>query len=87
MLPTKDGILKSISTIKENTQVNSEENISVGKSKTVGRKPKLSKEDVIQMLYLRSQGMSKGAVSRKYGVERQGYNQAVKRYGLVDNYN
>lgn len=87
VLPTKDGILKSISTIKENTQVNSEENISVGKSKTVGRKPKLSKEDVIQMLYLRSQGMSKGAVSRKYGVERQGYNQAVKRYGLVDNYN
>ena len=73
--------------MKENTQVYSEENISVGKSKTVGRKPKLSKEDVIQMLYLRSQGMSKGAVSRKYGVERQGYNQAVKRYGLVDNYN
>lgn len=86
VLPTKDGILKSISTLKKYNQGNNNEVEYIKEAKR-GRKPQLSKEDVIQMLRFRSQGMSKNAVSRRYGLTRQGYNKAVNRYGLVDNYN
>lgn len=86
VLPKKDGTLDPISTLKKYNQVNNNEAEYKTEAKR-GRKPQLSEEDVIQMLYHRSQGMSKNAVSIKYDVTRQAYNKALKRYGLVDNFN
>lgn len=56
------------------------------KSSVAGRPINLTLSTCQAMLNARSQGKSKNEVSRLYGFTRQAYNEALKRYGLVDDY-
>lgn len=56
------------------------------KSNVAGRPINLTLSVCKAILYARSQGMSKNAASSAEGFTRQAYNEALKRYGLVDNY-
>lgn len=51
-----------------------------------GRPTQLTKPICMAILSLRSQGISKNAASGSEGFTRQAYNEALKRYGLVDDY-
>lgn len=53
---------------------------------SAGRPTQLTKPICMAILSLRSQGMSKNAASRAEGFTRQAYNEALARYGLVDDY-
>ena len=56
------------------------------KSNVAGRPINLTLSICKAILYARSQGMSKNAASRAEGFTRQAYNEALARYGLVDDY-
>jgi hypothetical protein len=53
---------------------------------SAGRPTQLTKPVCMAILNLRSQGMSKNKASAFMGFTRQAYNEALARYGLVDNY-
>ena len=51
-----------------------------------GRPTNLTQPICMAILNARSQGQSRNAASKCYGFTRQAYNEALVRYGLVDNY-
>ena len=53
---------------------------------SAGRPTQLTKPVCMAILNLRSQGMSKNEASAFMGFTRQAYNEALVRYGLVDDY-
>jgi hypothetical protein len=53
---------------------------------SAGRPTQLTKPICMAILNKRSQGMSKNEASASEGFTRQAYNEALVRYGLVDNY-
>lgn len=86
LLPKKSNRIFSLSMLDQFTNYDKKEDTSFATKDVRKKKVKIRKEDCLAMLQERSKGKSKNQVASDFGVTRQAYNKALKRYGLVDNY-
>lgn len=86
LLPKKSNRIFSLSMLDQFTNYDKKEDTSFATKDVRKKKVKIRKEDCLAMLQERSKGKSKNQVASDLGVTRQAYNEALKRYGLVDNY-
>ena len=86
LLPKKNNRIFSLSMLDQFTNYDKKEDTSFATKDVRKKKVKIRKEDCLAMLQERSKGKSKNQVASDFGVTRQAYNKALKRYGLVDNY-